>query len=407
MCSTANGSSNTTPETFPCRNSSEAPLRDLPLHVLVPWAVAYASVAVVVLVGNSLVILSFVKTKRLRTRTNYFIVSLSATDWLVGAISLPWWILLTFVNHQGQTWFDMMHEIWVVFDILGGVGSIMHLVALSWDRLCAIVWPLRHRMYSKQKYIYILCFVWMCALAVAGSSPYGRERSKTAYNVSVIILFFFVPLLIICLAQGVILLKIRRQSALNTLRRNFRQESRVTKTISLMVGLFVIGWLPFFSLSLLVYTSPKAPVLPWQAVCIVKFLQYSNSAINPVLYAHNFPHFRKAYTAVLCPCREISKTARYLADSFRGTLLSRSTSRAAKGRKNYLFSRRKPATGESSCLQSTLSADVIDRSASAGRVVQVHIELQHTSCKCVKWNENDPNTDSTSSNGCMVTEHLT
>ncbi|EDO33809.1 predicted protein, partial [Nematostella vectensis] len=102
-------------------------------------------VAVFVVLGNSLVIICFIKKKALRTHTNYFIVSLSAADLFVGVISAPWWIVLMFVNYHSEGWFKLLHNVWLVFDILGGVGSILHLIALSWDRLCAIVWPLNHR----------------------------------------------------------------------------------------------------------------------------------------------------------------------------------------------------------------------------------------------------------------------
>ena len=50
-------------------------------------------VCVMTLLGNSLVILAFIKGPRsIRTHTNYFVVNLAVCDFLVGCLSLPFWI---------------------------------------------------------------------------------------------------------------------------------------------------------------------------------------------------------------------------------------------------------------------------------------------------------------------------
>jgi len=291
--------------------------------ILVPWTVAYSVVAAAILFGNGLVIISFAKRKFLRTHTNYFIVSLAATDWFVGVISIPWWIVVLFVSHQRETWYAFLHDIWIIFDILGGVGSILHLVALSWDRFCAIVWPLSHRIYTSRRYLFILAVIWSIAIPVALCSKPGMALAPKAYNVTIIVLCFFVPLFIVCGTQAAVVISIRKTRMQNSYRfkRSLRKEIRVAKTVMIMIALFIIGWLPFFTLSLVTYIKPEI-VPSMQAICAVKFLQYGNSAVNPVLYANKFPHFRKAFAAILCPCRQASKTARNVGESFRTTLSS-------------------------------------------------------------------------------------
>ena len=291
--------------------------------VLVTWGVAYSVVALATLFGNGLVIISFGKNTFLRTHTNYFIVSLAATDCFVGIISVPWWIVVLFVSHQQETWFELLHDVWVIFDILGGVGSILHLVALSWDRLCAIAWPLSHRIYTSKRYVLILVLIWMLAIPVAVCSKPGMKSAPRAYNVTVIILFFFVPLFILCVTQAAVVISLRKNRIQNSyrLKRSLRKEVRVAKTVIIMIALFMIGWLPFFTLSLISYIEPQ--IMPtWQAICVVKFLQYSNSVANPVVYAHKFPHFHRAFAALLCPCREVEKKARSAGQSFRTAVSS-------------------------------------------------------------------------------------
>ena len=174
---------------------------------VLPWVIAYSVVAVAILLENGLVIISFGTKRVLRTHTNFFIVSLAATDCFVGIISIPLWVVLLTVSRQhGTDWYIFLHDIWVIFDILGGVGSILHLVALSWDRLCAIVWPLRHRIYSTKRYLFVLLLIWSLAIPVAICSKPGMKSAPKAYNITVIVLFFFVPLCIICATQAFVII---------------------------------------------------------------------------------------------------------------------------------------------------------------------------------------------------------
>jgi hypothetical protein len=301
----------------------------LDLPTLLPWALAFALVAVFVILGNSLVILCFIKKKSLRTHTNYFIVSLSIADLFVGVISAPWWIIIMFVKYHGEEWFDLLHNIWLVFDILGGVGSILHLIALSWDRLCAIVWPLKHRKYSSKSYLTVAILVWIIAITVSALAIVWWK--EVIYHVTVIVLFFFVPLVVICVTQLVIVIFISKTILKTAIKSRLRKDIKVAKTIGIMIAIFVVGWFPFFGLSLFSYTNP-AKKMSWHALFAVKLLQYGNSAMNPALYAHKFPHFRKAYIAILCSFLHVNKIVRPIrnwSSRFSGTSTMTSSTRVS------------------------------------------------------------------------------
>lgn len=95
--------------------------------------------------GNLLVIIAFLTTPKLKTKTNYFIFSLAVADLLVGLFSVPLWIYfsltLDFKNH--------LYRYYQLGDIVSGVSSIMHLTCISIERCYAIVAPLKHRKISK------------------------------------------------------------------------------------------------------------------------------------------------------------------------------------------------------------------------------------------------------------------
>ena len=95
--------------------------------------------------GNLLVIIAFLTTPKLKTKTNYFIFSLAVADLLVGLFSVPLWIyyILTL------DFTDALYQYYTLGDMVSGVSSIMHLTCISVERCYAIVAPLKHRKISK------------------------------------------------------------------------------------------------------------------------------------------------------------------------------------------------------------------------------------------------------------------
>lgn len=95
--------------------------------------------------GNLLIIVAFLTTPKLKTKTNYFIFSLAVADLLVGLFSVPLWIYFIVT-------FDFKNDLYKYYqlgDIVSGVSSILHLTCISIERCYAIVAPLKHRKISK------------------------------------------------------------------------------------------------------------------------------------------------------------------------------------------------------------------------------------------------------------------
>ena len=61
-------------------------------------------VCIMTLLGNSLVLLAFMKGPRsIRTHTNYFVVNLAVCDFLVGCLSLPFWICVKLSKYYSNS----------------------------------------------------------------------------------------------------------------------------------------------------------------------------------------------------------------------------------------------------------------------------------------------------------------
>lgn len=64
----------------------------------VPYTVLESLVAFFAVIGNALVIIVFYRERRLRRRTNYYIISLATADFLVGLLGIPFAILVNIMN---------------------------------------------------------------------------------------------------------------------------------------------------------------------------------------------------------------------------------------------------------------------------------------------------------------------
>lgn len=60
----------------------------------IPYAIMEALVAFSAVIGNALIIIVFHRERRLRRRTNYYIISLALADFLVGLLGIPFAILV-------------------------------------------------------------------------------------------------------------------------------------------------------------------------------------------------------------------------------------------------------------------------------------------------------------------------
>ncbi|KAJ8681356.1 hypothetical protein QAD02_017143 [Eretmocerus hayati] len=104
----------------------------------VPYALCEALVAICAVIGNGLVILVFARERKLRRRTNYYIISLATADLLVGLFAIPFAILASVGLPTNLHACLFTVSLLVVLCTI----SIFCLVAVSVDRYWAILHPM-------------------------------------------------------------------------------------------------------------------------------------------------------------------------------------------------------------------------------------------------------------------------
>lgn len=259
------------------------------------WSVCFGAIAFMVIVGNCLSIIVLLK-RRLRKRPHYLLISLAIADLLVGVFSVP--IYMTIVM-SGEKFVSVL--VFDCVDMFTGFSSVFTLVLISLERLSAIAQPLRHRQLTFRTYTVALVIPWILSLAVTSSRMLLKLAAITIQQfLSIIIMSLSTPLLIMCLAYCIIL---RKEATRPHRGFRARSEARLSKTVCLITGMFILTWMPFQVLVIVIHKCAVCTRgVPVAVVFVIKLLQFSNSVVNFFIYCLRMPIYRRALFALFPSC---------------------------------------------------------------------------------------------------------
>ncbi|XP_028902836.1 5-hydroxytryptamine receptor 1A [Ornithorhynchus anatinus] len=77
------------------------------------------------------------------------------------------------------------------------------------------------------------------------------------------------------------------------------RERKTVKTLGIIMGTFILCWLPFFIVALVLpFCRPPCP-LPGSLGALINWLGYSNSLLNPIIYAYFNKDFQNAFKKIV------------------------------------------------------------------------------------------------------------
>ncbi|XP_068612643.1 adenosine receptor A2b-like [Brachionichthys hirsutus] len=320
------------------------------LYIATELAVATLAVA-----GNALVCVAVVRNKRLRTVTNYFLVSLAAADILVGLVAVPCAVLtdLGQPRHNLPLCTVLLSVLIVLTQI-----STLSMLAVAAERYVAVLLPFRYRRVVNPGNAKLLLLLTWITAAVFGCVPLMDPRKQPAnssycifacvVDMTYMVYFncfccFLLPLSAMFVIYGRIFLVVRRQlrriavtrgtaagggaeravgkasasgsvvetrittvgppggpavvdprpgSAKAILNVHTGREFRKAASLFLVTFLFMTCWMPIHLINTVQLLRPHVDV-PLPASLAAILLSHANSALNPVLYAYRMRSFRR------------------------------------------------------------------------------------------------------------------
>ncbi|XP_051684639.2 alpha-1A adrenergic receptor isoform X4 [Oryctolagus cuniculus] len=247
--------------------------------------------------GNILVILSVACHRHLHSVTHYYIVNLAVADLLLTSTVLPFSAIFEILGYWAFG--RVFCNIWAAVDVLCCTASIISLCVISIDRYIGVSYPLRYpTIVTQRRGLRALLCVWAFSLVISVGPLFGwRQPAPDDETICQIneepgyVLFsalgsFYVPLTIILAMYCRVYVVAKRESrglksglktdksdseqvTLRIHRKNapaggsgvasaknkthfsvrllkFSREKKAAKTLGIVVGCFVLCWLPFF-----------------------------------------------------------------------------------------------------------------------------------------------------------------
>lgn len=271
--------------------------------------------------GNGIVCASFYTFRDLRTICNYFIISLAISDISVAILGMPFWLILQLTDLSNpKIVTGNLNLFWQCMDIFFGTASIMNLAAVSADRHVAITAPYTYPyIMTSSKALLVVSFAWVYAIIV---SSLRLLDWSGGYQYFVFVASFFLPLFFMMAMYSRIYIVARGQARRIGRNTSFTIEVKAAKTIAVVIGAFIVCWAPFFVFGIAIIHTHDTSIFIYKCI---KWLEYLNSCLNPVLYTCLNKSYRRSFRRLFRKWSGNLKRSRDESVSAIGTLSRRLT----------------------------------------------------------------------------------
>ena len=277
---------------------TDAPNAPIPLEFVYPIAfwIFLAAECMLIILGNGMLIWLFSNTRHLRTQQNYFVMSLSISDLLVG-LTIPPCEYCALMHRTTQTVNPNCTMFCGSVFTYNMLASTMNLVLIAADRFFSIMRPFQYqKLLSKSRARIVIFVAWFFTFLFV-AAPFSWELSKSmdyplkmkvnlSYIISLFVLVFLIGLLL-----GVAYFKIVRtiQSKLKEIKGSPSNTTGIKVCILVAISFFLC-WIPTCITEILMQKNARISQA-WMNTAY--FILLMNPCLDPIMYAYYRRDFRQ------------------------------------------------------------------------------------------------------------------
>ena len=298
-------------------------------------AICYIIIMVLGWLGNGLVIYVVLCYAKMKTVTNTYILNLAISD-VFFIFSLPFLTTTTILKHW--VFGLVMCKIYFIQVSINLFTCVFTLTVMSFDRYLAVCHPIRYQKYSTSRMSLLLCFsTWFISFLVMMpiimySTTVKHRVFPEKYTCAILwpdgriippdeafiwygfLLGFAIPVSLIVVFYVLVIVRLRQVGPHKKSKARRKSRRRVTRMVLAVISVYVSCWLPYwiFQAYITFSIAKSQTLIMWKVILFNVFtvLTFTNSMLNPVLYAFFSENFRKSFDkAFKCVSpREVNKS---------------------------------------------------------------------------------------------------
>lgn len=269
----------------------------------------YSILLVTSIFGNSVIIATVMRNKRMRTTVNYLIANVAASDFLISTFAVPIKLSEIVTKPRG----------WLLEGVLGAIScklayflqdvstavSIISLVVISIDRYRGILYPFRSALITPKRCKIVIPLAWLSSMALHGIYFYFI-RLESKYNINVctvlpitaiegfmivLLVLFVLPFPVLAIVYSRIIINLRKERMVNghscvCLHKRHKENVKVITNVCAIFFVLAVCVLPIYIYGILTVTvwENEVPCKMRQFGFAAHFILFSNASVTPLIY---------------------------------------------------------------------------------------------------------------------------
>lgn len=260
----------------------------------------FLTLGLVSLVENILVILAIYKNRNLHSPMYYFICCLAVSDMLVSVSNVVETVFMLLNDHGLMDLHPgMLRHLDNVIDVMicsSVVSSLSFLCTIAADRYVTIFYALRyHSIMTTQRAVNIIAAVWLAS--ITASILFIVYHTDNAVIVCLVAFFCTTLVFNAALYLHMFVTAHLHSRRITAVHKNRRQSTSMKGaiTLTILLGVFIVCWGPFFLHLVLILVCPTNPFCNcfFRNFNLFLILIICNSLIDPLIYAYRSRELRK------------------------------------------------------------------------------------------------------------------